>query len=630
MIFSSPAALEDSFVPTLDGFRVDRAIGLVWQAAARWMVASGALLILQSVVPLATLYLLKLIVENLTATSVVAEPDGNFDQLLLLIISAAGIAVIGNLCSAMLGYANTMQIHLVADHMQRMVQAKSIDLDLEYYENYRFYDKLHRAQRETPTRPLRIVQGLTELARNGLTLGGALAFLATFHWAVIAGVFATALPILYYRFRQADAAYTLHRDKTTSERWCHYFNQILTTAEYAKELRIFGFGSLFMTRFSTLRRTIHTSQERLAKRAARQQFLTESSAMLAGYACLTAIAYTALTRTITLGDMILYFGAFQIALGSLRPTLGGMAELYENNRFLASLYEFLALPKQVMEPLQPLPIPSPWRQGVEIKGLSFRYPGTDQWVLKNIALTIRPGEIVALVGCNGSGKSTLTKLLCRFYDPTVGKITLDGYDLWRFKTSEWQRQISLISQDFGRYHASAKENILLGSPELNPDDPAIVAAAHGVGLHDDLLHLPHGYDTVLSRTLSSGSELSVGQWQKLALARALVRDARLILLDEPTSALDAAAEFEFFSKFRALVRGRSALIISHRFSTVRLADHIYVLDQGSIIEAGSHDELVALGGLYADLYQKQASFYYDTLITSSAVDHSRPSALTQS
>jgi ATP-binding cassette subfamily B protein len=311
--------------------------------------------------------------------------------------------------------------------------------------------------------------------------------------------------------------------------------------------------------------------------------------------------------------MVMYFGAFQVAVGSLRPTLSDLAELYENNLFLSTLYEFLAVQKQVPEPAQPKEMPRPWQSGLRVENLRFRYPDTERWVLDGIALTIRPGEIVALVGRNGSGKTTLTKLLCRLYDPDSGRITLDGIDLRDLRTDDLRREVSVIYQDFGRYHLTARENILLGRPELGADDPAIIRAAQWAGIHDHLIRLPQGYETVMSRTFADGAELSIGQWQKLALARAFVRDSQLILLDEPTSSLDAAAEFEFFEKFREMARGRSALIISHRFSTVRLADRIYVLDEGRLIEEGNHEELIARDGLYAHLYRRQASYYQEEL-----------------
>lgn len=604
----------------VDGLRIDRALKFVWSAAPQWTVLSTFLLIVQSVIPLATLYIFKLVVDHLTKENEHSAIGVDFQSLVALIAAALGLAIIGNLCNALMGYANEMQTHLVADYMQRLVQTKSIDMDLAYYEHSQFYDKLHRAQREAPSRPLRIISGLTALALNSLTLLGAFSLLLIFNWAVVMVVLAASIPVLIYRIRYAKALYQLNREKTASERLSRYFNDVITTAENAKEVRAFGFGPLIAHRFSEIRLMIRASLHRISAQAYRRQFVTESTAALAGYGALAFIAYATVQKSITLGEMVMYFGAFQVAIGSLRPTLSGLAELYENNLFLSTLYEFLDVKKSVSDPVQPKEMPRPWRSGLSVENLSFRYPDTNRLILDNIAMTIRPGEIVALVGRNGSGKTTLTKLLCRLYDPDRGRITVDDIDLRDFKAEDLRREISVIYQDFGRYHMTARENILLGRPELEADDPAIIKSARWAGIHDSLVGLPQGYDTVMSRTFADGAELSIGQWQKLALARAFVRNSQIILLDEPTSSLDAASEFEFFEKFREMANGRSALIISHRFSTVRLADRIYVLENGQLIEQGNHNELIALDGLYAYLYRQQASYYQEE---SQSIDNSK-------
>ena len=301
----------------LDGLRIDRAIGFVWQAAAKWTVASTILLIIQSVVPLATLYIFKLVVDRLTNPTA----DVAFESLIVLIGAALGLTILGNLCNALVGYTSTLQTHLVADYMQRLVQAKSIDMDIAYYENSQYYDKLHRAQREAPARPLRIIQSLTELGRNGLTLLGAFVLLLAFHWGVVVAVLVASLPVLVYRLKQADALYQLHREKTASERLSGYFNQLITTAASAKEVRVFGFGPLMIHRFGELRMKIRTSLHRLSAQGYRRQFISESAATLAGYGALAFVAHAAVRESITLGEMVMYFGAFQVAVGSLRPTL---------------------------------------------------------------------------------------------------------------------------------------------------------------------------------------------------------------------------------------------------------------------------------------------------------------------
>jgi ATP-binding cassette subfamily B protein len=592
-----------------DGLRADRALAFVWKAAPGWTVASTAVMVLQSLVPLATLYCFKLIVDYLTGLGTDSAVQRSVDELVLLIGAALGINLIGNLLNALLGHFSTVQANLVSDHMQRIVQSKSVELDLAYYENSQFFDKLHRAQREAPARPVRIVEGLTQVARNGLTLLGALALLLTFHWGVVLAVIAASIPVVIYRLKYADDLYALQREKTNTDRVSRYLNQIVTATDWAKEVRVFGFGPLLIERFGELRASIRTSLRRLSAQGQRRRFVTESVATVAGFGSLGFIAYSALKGSTTLGELVMYFGAFQVAMGALRPTLGGIAELYENNLFLSSLYEFLDVPRSVPEPVQPTPMPKPWRAGLRVEHLSFRYPGTDELVLQDVELDVRPGEIVALVGRNGSGKTSLTKLLCRLYDPVSGRVTIDGINLREFDTADLRRQMSVIYQDYGRYHMTARENIRLGCPELSPDDPVIVAAARWAGIHDELMRLPQGYDTMMSRTLAEGEELSIGQWQKLALARAYVRNSQLRILDEPTSSLDAAAEYAFFERFREMSQDRSALIISHRFSTVRMADRVFVMDGGRVVERGTHDSLVALNGLYAHLYRKQASYY---------------------
>jgi ATP-binding cassette subfamily B protein len=592
-----------------DGFRVDRAIRLVWAAAPRWSALNLLLLISQALVPLVTLYLFKLVVDQLTQAGASTGEQATFAGLMILLGFLVAVALLANLCSALLAYASVLQTHLVSDRVHSLVQAKSIDLDLEHYESPIYQDILHRTQREAPARPLRIVEGLTQVGRNGVTLAGAFVVLLAFHWAIVFAVFLAATPILFYRFRYAHVLYEWHREKTMNERLSAYFNQVLTTADAAKEVRVFGFGAALMDRFALLRQGLRSGVQQISAQHSRRQFVTESIATIAAYGCLAWVAHAAWTGTIGLGDLVLYFGAFQVALGATRPLLSGLGELYENNLYLSALYEFLTVPKRVRESTHPKPLPPRWHTGLCVKGVSFRYPDTERTVLDDIRLAIEPGETVALVGRNGSGKTTLVKLLCRLYDPTSGGITIDGVDIREFKTADLRRQIGIIYQDFGRYHVSARDNIWLGRPELDQDDGAIMAAAQQAGIHEDLLELHRGYDTLMSRGLTDGAELSIGQWQKLALARAFIRDPQLVILDEPTSSLDAAAEFEFFENFRVMAKGRSALVISHRFSTVSLADRIYVLDHGRIVEEGAHKRLLALNGVYAHLFRKQASYY---------------------
>jgi ATP-binding cassette subfamily B protein len=598
-------------MPLPHGLRILRAVSFVWRAAAKWTIISLLLMVLVSLVPLATLYLFKLLVDHLTPVQDAGASAISVDYLLLLIGLAAAVALLGNLCNALATHVSTIQTNLVSDYMERLVQRKSISVDLAYYENPSYFDKLHRAQREAPARPLRIVQGLATLGRNGLTLLGAMVVLLAYHWGAALAILVASLPILIYRLKYADSLYQLQMRQTSVQRIHNYLNRVLTTGDHAKEIQSLGFGPVLAQRCRDLRWDVRSALQRLSAQGAQRELITSSAASIAGFAALAAIVYQAAKGAISIGDMVLFFGAFQVAVGSLRPTMSAAGELYENNLFLGTLYEFLDIDAKIGDPQSPKAMPRPWANGIEIRDLSFRYPGTDRTVLRNINMRIRPGEVVALVGQNGSGKTTLTKLLGRLYDPDEGSILIDGTDLRDFRVGDVRREMSVIYQDFGRYQLTARENIWLGSTDVALDDPSIVGAGEWSGIHEYLMGLPAGYDTVMSRAFDAGTELSLGQWQKIALARAFVRRSQLILLDEPTSSLDAAAEFEFFERFREMAAGRAALIISHRFSTVRLADRIYVLENGAITEEGTHESLVALGGCYSRLYQQQAFYYQD-------------------
>jgi ATP-binding cassette subfamily B protein len=305
--------------------------------------------------------------------------------------------------------------------------------------------------------------------------------------------------------------------------------------------------------------------------------------------------------------MVMYFQAFQRGLSSMRDLLGGMASLYEDNLFLSNLFEFLTLKPKVTEPADPSPVPRPLQQGIALENVSFQYPGSTRKALEDISLTIAPGEVVALVGRNGCGKTTMAKLLCRLYDPMSGTITLDGIDLKHFATARLRREISVLFQDFVHYHTSAGENIWFGNTDQPPAQENIAVAARQAGVDELISSLPQGYDTFLGKWFEDGEELSSGEWQKIALARSFFRKSQIILLDEPASSLDPRAEHEIFEKFKVLVQGKTAVFISHRLSTVKMADRIFVMDKGRIVESGSYEELLQMAGSFAHLFEMHNS-----------------------
>ena len=589
--------------------RLDFAVRLVWQSAPGWTIASLALLVVQGMLPLVSLYLMKLMVDAVSAGLSAPDKGVAFERVALLIGLAGAVALVSALCRSIAGLVSETQGQVVTDHMSDLLHAKSVAVDLEYYESARYYDALHRAQQEAPYRPIRIMNGLVQVAQSGISLLAMAGLLFSFHWGVAALLFAAAIPGLLVRLRYAGQTYHWQRQRTPAERQSWYFHWMLTGDRHAKEIRLFDLGSLFMRRFRDLRRQLRRERIEIATRRSIAELVTQASATLAIFGSYAFIAYQTVQGTITLGDLVMYYQAFQRGQGFLQEILSGLASLYEDNLFLSNLCEFLGLTPKVVEPPHPRPIPCPMHTGIVFDHVSFRYPTGTREALQDITLTIRAGEVIALVGENGSGKTTLIKLLCRLYDPTSGSITLDGVDLRQLDTAALRREISVIFQDYTQYHLTARENIWFGNTDMPPDQERIAAAARYAGADDLIARLPKGYETILGKWFEDGEELSVGEWQKVALARAFLREAQIIVLDEPTSALDAMAEYEVFRTFRQLEEGRTAILISHRFSTVRMADRIYVLEDGNIIENGTHDELVRRGGTYARLFDVQAQYY---------------------
>jgi ATP-binding cassette subfamily B protein len=491
--------------------------------------------------------------------------------------------------------------------MQEVLHAKSIEVDLDYYENSRYYDTLHRAQQEAPYRPTRIAKGLAALGQNALSLAAMGVLLLSLHWAVALVLFVAALPELVVQLRQAQHYYAWRRDRTPTERHAQYYDWMMTGSGHAQELRLFDLGPVFMRQYRTLRDRLRRERLQILARRSAAEFAGHALATAAVFGAYAFIALRTVQGGITIGDLVMYFQAFQRGQDGLRQMLRALAGLYEDSLFLRNVYDFLGLQRKLVEPAHPKPVPRPLREGIVFEGVSFRYG--DKQALSEVDLVIPAGATVALVGENGSGKTTLIKLLARLYDPAAGRILLDGIDLREFAATELRRQISVIFQDYVRYNLTARENIGFGDADAAPDERVCAAAEHA-GAGELIRRLPRGLDTVLGKAFAFGEELSVGEWQKIALARALLREAQIVVLDEPTSAMDAQAEHELFRRFQRLATGRTAILISHRLSTVKSADRIYVLGAGRVVESGTHDELVTRqGGAYARMFAAQASGY---------------------
>ena len=571
-----------------------RALRLVWRSGPGWAIASVAVLVVQAALPLLALYIMKLLVDTVaTGLATTGDRDAVFSRVGILVFAAGAVALVSALCRSLAGFVSEGQAQAVTDHMHDILHAKSAELDLEYYESPRYHDALQRALQEASFRPTRILKGLIQVAQSGIALLAMGGLLLSFHWGVAAALFGAALPGVLARTRYAGRCYRWQRGHTPTERRAWYFHWMLTGSLHAKEVRLFGLGPLFRRRYRDLRGQLRRERLALVARRSKIELAGQSVVTLAVFGSYAFIAYRAVHGAISLGDLVMYIQAFQRGQEFLREMLGGLAGLYEDHLFLTSLYEFLDLERKAPEPTSPRPVPRPMRAGIVFDRVSFQYPGSSRAVLRDVTLRIRPGESVALVGANGSGKTTLVKLLCRLYDPSGGAVTIDGVDLREFDSAALRREMGIIFQDYAHYHLPARENIGFGNVDASSDDAGIVTAARMSGADDVVRRLKRGYDTILGTWFEDGEELSIGEWQKIALARAFMRDAQMIVLDEPTSALDAEAEYEVFRRFRQLAAGRTTILISHRMSTVRMADCIYVLDEGRIVESGTHE---AAGG----------------------------------
>jgi ATP-binding cassette, subfamily B, bacterial len=582
-------------------------LALMWQSGKGWVVLQAGLLLVQGLIPVLALYLLKAIVDAVSGELSGATQDPG--RIGWLIAAAGGVAIVGAALRALSTLVTEVQALRLGDLVNELLHRKSVEIDLQFYESPDFYDTLHRAQTEAPSRPARIVAGLVQIGLGAISLVAVTGLLLTFHWLLVVILLGAAIPGVWFKTRHSRRLYQWIQRNTIVHRRARYLNGLMTAIQYAKEIRLFNLGRVLQDRYGELRRQIHHGRLNLVARRSAADLLGQVFAVTAVFGSIFFISREVLAGSITIGAMVMYFGGFQRAQDFFRQMLDGLAGLYEDNLFLADFKRFLELKPAVVDPPTPRPFPRPLRQGIAFERVTFRYPGTETDVLQEINLEIQPGEHVALVGANGSGKTTLVKLLCRLYDPTTGSIRLDGTDLKDLSLADLRTDLAVVFQDYAHYHFSARENIWLGNVALPSDSDRIIEAATRTGADSVIKALPSGYETVLGRQFEKGAELSLGQWQKVALARAFLRDSQIIVLDEPTAALDPRAEAAVFDHFHELAKGRTAILISHRLSTVRRASRIYVMADGHIVETGAHDELLQLDGVYADLYQTQARPY---------------------
>jgi ATP-binding cassette subfamily B protein len=589
---------------------VRQAFLLVWQAHPPSALGMAICTLVGAFIPVGQVWLGKLIVDAVVAAinQQIGAQAGL--QAVLPFLVAEFVLLIVQACN---NQARNFAEHVLHAQINLSLNSriirKALALDLTHFENAEYYDKLENARREADWRSLQIVNGGFYLIQNLITLISYSALLIRFSPLLALILFGATIPAFLAQNRLSELSFRVLSWRAPESRKLNYMEYLLTNYDAVKEIKLFGLGEPFLDRYATLFGKFLREDQAIAQKRSLTALGWGMLTTLSFYGAYAWIVYRAVSSAITLGDMTLYLGVFRGSQGMFQGILGGINNLYENGLFMSNLFTFLALEPQMVQATRPLSVPRKFRQGIEFRNVSFKYAGQEQWALHNVNLTIVPGEKIALVGLNGAGKTTLIKLLTRLYDPTEGQILLDGVDLREYDLNEWRRQIGVIFQDFVRYHLSAGENVGLGQVEALEDRPRIVDAARKSGADPVIAGLPDGYETTLGRWFSKGRDLSGGEWQKIALGRAFMRDCELLVLDEPTAALDAENEMRVFQQFRELIQDKTAVLISHRFSTVRMADRIFVVENGTISEQGAHTELLAAGGTYARLFTLQAESY---------------------
>jgi ATP-binding cassette subfamily B protein len=589
---------------------------MVWESEPRYVVGILVLRVARSLIPLAVLWIGKLIVDAVvhaisTAGAGRTVPWVRLGELLALEL---GIALIGELLTRLSALLESLLGDLFANRTSVDLMRHAATLDLEQFENAELYDKLERARRQTVGRIglFTLLLSTIQDAITLVTLGFALAVYVP--WLLLLLVIAV-LPSLLGETHFASLGYSLLYSWTPERRQLDYLRYIGASDISAKELKLFGLSDFLVGRYEGLSNEFYEANKALAVRKSVVSTLLAGIGTLGYYAAyaviiyLTVVGHRSPAGVFTIGVLTFLAGSFRQSRDLIQRILLSLSQVYEQSLYLDDLFTFLSLEPRIRLHPGARPVPMPIRMGITFQEVGFQYPGSDQWAVRGLNFTLAPGERLALVGENGAGKTTLVKLLARLYDPTEGRILLDGVDLREYNIDSLRRNVGVIFQDFVRYDFILRENIAVGNIDRLADSTNIETAARRSLADSVAARLAGRYDQMLGRRFEGGVELSGGEWQKVALARAYIREAQLLILDEPTASLDARAEYEVFLRFSELTRGRMAVLISHRFSTVRMADRILVLQGGRLVEQGTHEALVAEGGLYAELFHLQAAGY---------------------
>src|SRR5437879_1377391 len=610
-----------------------RVLGLVWKASPGITIALFATTAVAGVIPAAAAYTAKLLTNAVVQgiginqfhrpdreSFASLDPSGPLGHLHTPIYTAVQmivfLAILQLVLFALVALLSTVRNitqqllqNEVSMRIQLMVMEKAASLDLSFYEDPASYDLLRRAQTDSINRPVLMISTAFGLLQTLLTFITMIALLIVVSPLLALLALVSPIPAFIADTRYGWRGYNIARWGSRLLRRMNYLVTLLTTDSYAKEVKLFGLGRYFIDRYRLIGNAYYGRQRRQVVRRYLVGFLWGNLSTIATSVTYLYVALQAIIGKLTLGDLTLYTTAAQSVQNSIQGILGGFSGMYEHNLYLSNLFELMETTSALPAPAKPVPVPNPVRGEIRFDHVSFAYQGAAENALTDLSFTVDAGETIAVVGRNGAGKTTLFKLICRLYDPTDGRILIDGIDIRDVEPAELRAQVGGMFEDYVTYQATAAENIGLGHLDAIADREAILKASRQAGADGLIAGLPQGYETALGKWFDAGVNLSGGEWQKVALARAFMRDARILLLDEPTSALDAQAEYELFERIHSLTRGRTAVYISHRFSPVRRADRIVLLEHGRLVEQGTHADLMKLNGRYARLFRMQASAY---------------------
>ena len=590
---------------------------MVWQTAPHLMAASLALRVVRALLPVVTLYIGKLIIDDVVL--LVKAPDrpatpeqwlasGKLEWLAVLLLSELAFAVLADLLGRLVTFIDSLLSERVTNASSIRLMEHAATLDLEDFEDAEFQDQLERARRQTSGR-MALMSQLFGQAQDMVTAASLAAGLLVFAPWLIGLLILALVPAFLAEAHFNAQSYTLDFGRTPERRELDYVRQTAASVETAKEVKIFGLNGFLIDRYRSLAAAFYASNRRLALRRAWWGGLFTAVGTVGYYAAYAYIVWRTLTGDFSIGDLTFLAGSFLRLRALLQGLLSGFSSVAIQALYLSDLFTFFRVAPEILSPANALPFPKPVLQGFVFEDVGFIYPGAERWAVRHLSFTLKAGEVVALVGENGAGKTTLVKLLTRLYDPDEGRILLDGHDLREYDLDALRGSMGVIFQDFVRYNFSAGDNIAVGRIAARDDLGRIERAAARSQADEVVARLPGRYDQMIGKRFKNGVELSGGEWQKVAIARAYMREAEVLILDEPTAALDARAEFEVFQRFKELSRGKTAVLISHRFSSVRMADRILVLADGKVEAAGTHEELVAQRGRYAELFELQAAGY---------------------